>query len=240
MEIENNLEQINNMENNIINEQNQNNFLKNILGKTINTGIDIGLRWILPDIVENEVINIKNSLIKGGLKEGIDTAINTALSFGKSAIGIFTGKFENINQAQTAIKSGGIIDNISNVLDIALNKSKDKGLVNDNVASLIKKGKNVILDNVSKSIENSFTNQLDNIEKLNKYEKNWKEYFKDKNFDGMQKEYVKIKNMLKELLPLENTMKEARKIENLHLLIKNNGQDFNLSNEQLKLAEMLT
>ena len=40
--------------------------------------------------------------------------------------------------------------------------------------------------------------------------------------------------------PLENTLKEARIIENLHLLIKNNGQDFNLTNEQLELAKMLT
>ena len=56
----------------------------------------------------------------------------------------------------------------------------------------------------------------------------------------MEREYDKIKEKLKELLPLENTLKEARTIENLHLLIKNNGQDFNLTEEQSKLASMLT
>ena len=36
-----------------------------------------------------------------------------------------------------------------------------------------------------------------------------------------------------------HTIKEAREIENLHLLIKNNGHNFNLSNEELKLAGIL-
>jgi len=39
---------------------------------------------------------------------------------------------------------------------------------------------------------------------------------------------------------LGKRLKEARIIENLHLLIKNNGQDFNLTDEQLELAKMLT
>ena len=51
---------------------------------------------------------------------------------------------------------------------------------------------------------------------------------------------MKILNKLKELLPIENTLKEARVIENLHTLIKNNGQDFNLTKEQLELANMLS
>ena len=56
-------------------EKKQKNFLETTLGKTINTAIDIGLRWILPDLIEDEIINIKDNLIKGGLKQGINTAI---------------------------------------------------------------------------------------------------------------------------------------------------------------------
>ena len=54
------------------------------------------------------------------------------------------------------------------------------------------------------------------------------------------KENQKIKDRLKEVLPIEQTIKQAKQIENLHLLIKNNGQDFNLSQEQLELAGILT
>ena len=56
----------------------------------------------------------------------------------------------------------------------------------------------------------------------------------------MQREYEKIREKTKELIPFENTLKEARTIENLHKLIKNNNQDFNLSSEQLELAKMLS
>lgn len=240
MNIESNLNQINNINQELVTEKNQNNFLESALGKTINAAVDIGLRWVLPDLIEDEVIDIKNSLIKGGLKEGIDTTINKAINFGKSAMGIFTGNFESISQAQSAVKTGGIIDGISNVIDVALNKTTKSGLIDKNISSLIKNGKNVILDNVSKNIEETFTSQLEGIEKLAKYENNWKNYFKEKDFRGMEREYQKIKNKLNELMPLEKTIKEARTIENLHEIIKNNGQNFNLDENQIKLAQMLT
>lgn len=225
--------------NELVTEKDQNGFLNSTMGKVVNTAVDLGLRWILPDFVENQVIDIKNSLIKGGLKEGINTAIEKSLELGKSVTGIFTGKFENVSQAQNAVKNGGIIDGISNVLDSALNYTTKAGLIPKNVSTLIKQGKNVILDNVSSNIETEFANQIDNIEKLGKYENNWKEYYKNQDFNGMQREYEKIKEKLKQTLPLEDTLKNARQIENLHLIIKNNGQDFNLTDEQKKLAEIL-
>lgn len=154
-------------------------------------------------------------------------------------MGIFTGKFDSISQAQEAVKNGGIIDGISNVLDSVVNKTTEKGWLNSNIGNLIIKGKDVILDNVSKNIENNFAEQLAGIEKLSKYEENWKEFFNNKDFNGMEREYKKIKEQLNNLLPLEITLKQARQIENLHALIKNNGRNFNLSKEQLELANTL-
>ena len=63
--------QNNNLElnNKIVNENTQKSFLETTLGKTINTAIDIGLRAILPDFVENQVIGIKNNLLNYGLKD---------------------------------------------------------------------------------------------------------------------------------------------------------------------------
>ena len=98
--------------------------------------------------------------------------INSAINLGKSALGIFTGDFENLSQAQSAIKSGGIIDSISTLLDVVLGKVTKKGMIPYNVSNLIRKGKDVILDNVSKNIENNFTSQINNLDKLSKYENN--------------------------------------------------------------------
>lgn len=219
--------------------ENQNNFLSNVVGNVANTAIDLGIRWLLPDFIENQVIDVKNSLIKGGLKEGIDTVIENGIQLGKSITGIFTGKFEDISQAQNAIKNGGIIDGLSDVIDSALSVTTKNGWISNNIASLIKQGKNVILDNISTNIETEFASQINNIEKIGKYENNWRKYYNEENFEGMEREYEKIKEKLKETLPLETTLKQAREIENLHLLIKNNGYDFNLSDEQKQLAGIL-
>lgn len=237
----NNLEKNNeiNLENNLVNENTQKNFLETALGKTINTAVDIGIRALLPDFIDEQVINIKDNLLNYGLKDGITKTIDDSIDLGKSAIGIVTGNFENVSQMQEAIKTGGLIDGISSLLDTVVDKVKEAGLINNTVASTIKQGKNVILNSVESNIENTFNKQYESIEYINKYISNWKNYFEDKNFEGMEKEYNKIEKQLKNVAPIQKTINDAKTIEVLHNLVKNNGQDFNLTQEQLELAEKL-
>lgn len=235
----NNLENNLKKENEIIKTEDQTKFIETTLGKTINFGLDIGLRALLPDYIEQQVIDIKDTLMKEGLSNGIKKVVSSAIDFGKSAIGIVTGNFENISQVQTAVKNGGIIDSISGMVDSVLNRVNKTGKLPYNITNTIRKGKNIILNSITNKIEEEFTNQLDAAEKLQKYENNWKQYFNNKDFTGMQREYEKIREKLKILIPIENTLKQARTIENLHTLIKNNGQDFNLSKEELELVNLL-
>ncbi len=235
MELENEQE----IQNELVTEENQNNFIESTLGKTINSAVDAALRWVLPDLIEEQIIDVKDSLIQGGFQEGINTAIDSAINLGKSVLGIFTGNFENISQVQSAVEKGGLIDGISNVLDGVLNSISKSGILNSGITEMLRQGKNIILNNVSKNIGQEFTSQLNNLEKLGKYENNWKEYYESQDFEGMEREYQKIKEKLKELIPIENTLNEARNIENIHLLIKNNGQQFNLTEQELELSKIL-
>lgn len=122
MELE--LENVKN--NNISLEENQQTFLETNIGKIINTTLDIGLKYLLPDIIENEVINIKDTLIKEGWKKGLEKIIEEGINIGKSAAGIFTGKFENIDQIKKTVENGGIIDSASSLLDNILNRCQKK------------------------------------------------------------------------------------------------------------------
>jgi len=225
--------------NNINLEKSNNNFLNNIFGKTINAAIDVGLRAILPDLIENQIIDIKNSLLENGLKSGINTAINSAVDFGKSAAGIVTGNFENINQVKIAIGNGGIVDNISTVLDKVINTVYQKGYINRNTKNLIKNGKNVLLNNVSNNIKNQLEEQTNAVEKLEKYLNNWKDSYDKKDFSGMEKVYNKIEEQSQKIIPLENIINETKQIKALHNLIKNNGQNFDISKEEERLANNL-
>ena len=220
-------------------ETKQNKFLGNAIGKAINTAIDTGLRIILPNSIEDGVINVKNALFSEGLKEGLKTAINSAINLGKSAIGIVTGKFENISQAYSAVKNGGIIDTASKALDSAIKSANKNGLIKDGTAKLIKKGKNVVKESISSNIEKTFMEQVDSIEKIGKYINNWNKYLQTKDTKGMEREYKKIQDKLENVLPLEETLNEVEAISNIQTLIKNKGGIENLSEEEIELAKKL-
>lgn len=217
----------------------KNNFLNSIIGKTINNAIDIGLKTILPDLIENQVIDIKNALLENGLKAGIETAVDSAIDFGKSAIGIFTGNFENMTQVRTAVSDGGIIDTMDDILNKVINKAYEEGYINKSISTVIKNGKNILLENISSNIKKELDEQTNTVQKLERYVDNWKEYYNNKDFDGMTKEYNKIEKQLDNIIPLENILKATREVEALHNLIKNNGQNFNITDDEKKLAEKL-
>ena len=240
MEI-NNLEKNmnNNLDTNLVNEKTQKNFLETTLGKTINTAIDIGIRAILPNFVEEQVIQIKDNLLQYGLKDGITKTIDDAIDIGKSAIGIMTGNFENVSQMQTAIQSGGLIDGLSSLLDIAVDKVNQSGIINNTIAKTLKQGKNIILNNVETNIEKNFNKQYQSIENANKAINNWKNCFEERNFEGMKKEYLKIEKQINNIAPIEKTINDIKTIQILHNLIKNKGQDFNLKQEEWELVEKL-
>lgn len=232
-----NLENSNNL--NTVTYEKQKSFLETNLGQVINGGVDLGLRALLPDIIEDQIIDIKNSIITDGFSAGIKTAIDNAVDLGKSALGIITGNFENMSQVKNVIKKGGLIDSVSDVLNWGINKSENKGLINEQTANIIKKGKNTILNTINNNIENNLTSQMESIEKIDKYISNWNTFYQDKDFNNMEKQYKKIEKELTNVMPLENILTKARKLENLHKLIKNKGGDFNLSKEELELANKL-
>ena len=182
-------------------EKEQTSFLESTIGKVINIGLDAGIKYLLPDLIEDEVINVKDTIMENGLKEGINTAIDSALNLGKSFLGIITGKFENVNQIQKAVENGGIIDSLSGIFDNALNKINEKGKINENIINVIKEGKNIILDNISANIEDKLEQENN---KLNKFENNindWKEAFNNQDFNKMEEKMKTIKEGLNQIIP---------------------------------------
>lgn len=217
--------------------KNQINFLESDIGKVVNSAVDIGLKAILPNLIEDEIIDIKNAIISQGFKEGVKSAIDSALDMGKSMSGIVTGNFENISQVQMAIKKGGILDKISEVLDLSISMANKKNLINNSTATLIKQGKNTLIGAISDKIEETLSNQIKGIEKLEKHCINWEKAYKIKDINQMEKAYKNINKYLNQTVPLENILKQARKIENLHNIIKNNENNFEITPETILLAE---
>ncbi len=239
MEIENEIENDKKIENNVNLEKEQKNFFDTTLGKVIDTGLDIGLRAILPDLIEDQVINIKNALIDNGINDGIHTAVDSIIDFGKSFSGIFTGKFDNIEQVETAIGQGGIIDTTSDLLDKAIIKIYQKGIIGSQIKNLITKGKDLILSNVSSNLKNEINLQEKSFSNIEENISNFNNFYNDKDFEGMTKEYNKIQSELKKLIPLENVLNETKRIDILYNLIKNNGHNFNLNENEISFIQKM-
>lgn len=234
LDFNNNLEKMNNK---IV--ETQKTFLESDIGKAVNSAIDIGLRAALPNLIENQIIDIKNIILEQGFSEGLKEVINSGLNLGKSAIGIVTGEFENVSQIQMAVKNGGILDNVSKLLDLSINFAKSKNLITSDIASLIKKGKNSVISSISDKIEETLTNQIKAVEKIEKYCEIWNESYGNKDLSGMEKAYKNIKSNLNKIVPFENIINNARKIENIHNLIKNNGNKFDITENEIILAQKL-
>ena len=228
-----------NMDINLEKNNRREDFLNSTLWKTINNGIDIGLRYLLPDLVEDEIIEIKNNLVNLGLREGIKKSVDNVVETGKEAVGILSGNFENIGQLQRVIRNGGLIDKVSDVLDSLIAKGERTGKINSSFSYILKNGKSSILNSVERNIEATLDNQISKVNSVQKSINAWKEYYNKHDFDGMEKEYKKLESSLKELVPLENTLKSAREVEAIHQLIRNNGKNFNISEEEIELTKKL-
>ena len=134
-------------------ESKQNSFLQTNIGKAINNGVNFGLRIVLPDVVEDDIIEIKDALINNGFKEATEVAIDKAINLGKSFLGIFSGEFDSIAQIKKAIEKGGLIDTMSDVLDTAITWAQKSKLISSSTAKMIKSGKKEIMKNIKNGIE---------------------------------------------------------------------------------------
>ena len=217
----------------------QDKFLKNKLADIINKGLDIGIKLVFPNYLSEDILSIKNNLYENGLKEGLDKSIDNIVNLGRNTLGIVSKEFTSIEQAKDVVDSGKIAENISDVLDIGIENFKKLEKNNNQVEKELKNNKGVILENIEKNIDESFEIQIKDMKKLEKYMSNWNKYYENQNFDGMEKEYNKMKKTINNLLPIEETIKKYKNIENLQKLIKNNGKNFNLSEDEIELSKKL-
>ena len=89
------------------------------------TLIDIVEQNLIMEEIEDEkdfyLIRHLNNIV---FEEGIKTLVSSAIDLGKSVIGIFTGKFENVSQVQAVVKNGGILDSTSSLINNAIDEAK--------------------------------------------------------------------------------------------------------------------
>ena len=209
------------------------------IGNLVDNALEIGLRTILPDFIEDDVIDIKNKFIEAGFTEGIKEANEKVKDIFKSIQGILTGKFESIDQVKRLIETDGILDAASDLIDKILKTMLSKKKINKSTYNLIKTGKKEILNSLESELENYYKIDTYSLEKIQEYCQEWKENYTKKNYQEMQKTMNKIKQRLDKSESIEDIIKQAREIEKIQKYIEEKGSIENLSESEKMLIEKI-
>ena len=202
-------------------------FFGGVFKNALNFGVDLGLKALLPDLIEDQVIDIKNSILEGGFKEGVNTLVKKVNEFKNSITGIFTGNFNNIEEIHTATKQGGIIKTVSKGLSKGIDAGVKSGAIPKSVRSIIKAGKTTILNEFNSSLESQMKKEMKKFDTLNDLNKKWYDALDQRDFNKMTNYTEKISELSKDLVKFSNIIEETKKIEELHNFIKeNNSFDF--------------
>jgi len=220
-------------------EQKQKSWTELELFKIIDNGLDVGIRTILPDFLEDAVIELKNMILNGGFEQTIGNTISKLVEISKENGLLVNDKFTSVEQVKNALVSANFINGIDSMLDKEIDKLNEKEIINKKSANKLKKEKDTIVEKIEDNFELSFNNQEIDVKKIENNISNWKNAFNNQDFNLMKKEYKEIKKLMKTVMPLESIIDEYKTIQNLQELIKNNGKNFDLSQEELELANKL-
>lgn len=193
------------------------------INKTIDNIYNEILKVFLPDSIEDKVIKIKDQL-------GLSQLSRRVADFTKDIINNKDEKKENkdMNDLDIEKETSKIISTIKDSYNLST------GQVNK-----LEKNKDNIVNKIEQELDKEIKNYVNTFQKNDKYINEWKEFYKSKDFKNMEKIYKKIEKNMKDIVPLEEKIKEVRELENIHLIIKKKGGDFNLTNEELELTKRL-
>lgn len=209
------------------------------IGNLANEALDIGLRTILPDSIEEDIIDIKNKFIEEGFTEGLKETNEKIKDILKSIQGIFTGKFENIDQVKRLIETDGILDSASEIIDKISKNLLNKKIISKSTYNLIKKGKKDILNSLESKLESYYKIDTYNLEKIEEYCQNWKKSYNEGNYKEMKNNINKIKQKLEKSEEVEKIINQARELEKIQKYIEEKGSIENLSESEKKLIEKI-
>lgn len=219
-------------------DKSKNDFFDTTVGKVIDNTVNIAIKALVPDIIDDQVINVKDAIIEGGFKEGLEEIKRSGTNFKESIKGIITGEFKTIEQMKIAIKDGGILDFVSLCVDKGIKCLSEKTGIDKSTLNLVSSGKDLLVNQITSSIENKFTEQFEEIERLDKYCEEWKEAYNDKDLGKINIVYEKIEDSLENVIQIESVLNKVNNIKNLNELINSSG-NFDLTDEELNLAKKI-
>lgn len=194
-----------------------------VITNTIDSIYNEILKTFLPDSIEDKVIKIKDQIGLSKLSKNVENFIREIInSKGKNDL------TKSIKELNIEKQTNTLISNIGDAFNLSMNQ-----------INKLENNKKAISKKVEEQLSKEIKNYINTFEKNEKYISEWEKFYISRDFESMDKVYKKIARNLKNIIPIEEKIKEVRELENLHLLIKRKGGDFNLTNEEIELTKKL-
>jgi len=100
----------------------------------VNRGIDIGIRLVFPDFLEDGIREVKDSLIQDGFGAALRTAVDQTLQLGRQALDFAIRGFRNTPEAIQLLDNGMLQNNIAKTVDEAITKMGSNRDINPEIA----------------------------------------------------------------------------------------------------------
>ena len=108
-------------------------FLRQLFGQMVNRGLDIGIRVVFPDFLENSIIEVKDAFIQEGLGSAVRTAIDQTMELGRQALDFVRRGFSSTPDAISVLDRGDVTGNISKTIDEAITKMGNNNEINPEI-----------------------------------------------------------------------------------------------------------
>lgn len=215
--------------------ENNNKFEKGI-GKIINIAVDIGIKAALPDLIEDKVIEIKNILLKNGLKDGIKEISKKVKDTIDTIIGI--NKNIKITDIRNLTKRNGIINDFSKIINLAIDTSVKNKMISKELAGIIKSGKTAMLSNFSNRLEKNMMKEIKTIEKFKEAISKWEEALDKRDIEELKKQYQIISKNYNNMSSDLKDIIDIDKIEYINQYI-NKNKNIKIDNEEFELLKKI-
>lgn len=207
--------------------------------KIANNALNFGLKAILPDFIEDDIIQIKDSFINEGFEKGLEEAKEKAEEVWKSVKGFFTGEFDTVGEIQKLIQKNGILDTASDLVDKITKLLLSKKIINKTTYNLIKTGKKEILNALEGELNNYYKIDTYDLESLNEQIEKWQKNYNDSDYESMEKTAKTILNILDKVDQIEAVINKARSIQKVQKYIQEKGSKEKLTKAERKLIEAI-
>lgn len=192
----------------------------------------------VPDCAKDILIDVKDSLKSGSVKEVLSTVVKSSIREGLELLGLNKKSINSVLKLKEVAQKGGLAYGIKNVIEVISKQYISNNLTDKNIMLFFNKLKSYVQsDNFIEKINMALKKLSEKKERFFNQVEEWKTAYKAGNIAQMRIVAGKLNRKKEVMSQYPECMKENRVIQNITAMADNKNEK--LSDLQLKLCQVL-